>query len=249
MRAFYLQADAIYSPSAFYRDQLAEHGFPREKMFIFQRGTDLEFYNPRHRDETYFATWNVRNKFVFIYTGRISKEKNLDLICEAFVADPFLQEHAALALIGDGPYRETIAARYSHPAIIFPGFLKGKPLARAYASADCFVFPSTTDTYGNSVLEAQASGLPALVSDEGGPKEIIVPDKTGFVLPGHDRDAWRAAMRKLAEQPELKHQMAAAARAHTATRDWATAFHEFWDENPYANIYANTQTSKQANIA
>jgi glycosyltransferase involved in cell wall biosynthesis len=135
-------------------------------------------------------------------------------------------------IVGDGPYAEQLRFRYQHSAVVFPGFVKGRELARAYASADAFVFPSTTDTYGNSVLEAQASGLPSLVSDEGGPKEIILPDQTGFVLPGHEPGAWGRAMRDLLND-ELRQRMASAARARAATRDWTTAFREFWDDNPY----------------
>lgn len=240
MRWFYLKADAIYSPSAYYRDQLADHGFPRERMFIFHRGTDLEFFNPRHRDERFFDPFGLKpvagsalRRTVFVYTGRVSREKNLDVLLDAFVSDPQLTEHAALAIVGDGPYREELLKRYANPAVLFPGFMKGKSLAQAYASSDVFVFPSTTDTYGNSVLEAQASGLPALVTDEGGPKEIIAPGESGLILPGYDVSAWRFAMRELVINREKRERMANAARAHTAARDWTTAFREFWDENPY----------------
>ncbi len=236
MRWFYGKADAVYSPSAFYRDQLVEHGFDRARMFIFTRGTDLDFFNPKHRDDAYYQAWGIRDRVVFLYTGRVSREKNLDTVLDAFLGDEQLKERAALVIVGDGPYAGELKERYRHPAVAFPGFLKGKDLARAYASADAFVFPSTTDTYGNSVLEAQASGLPSLVSDEGGPKEIILPNQSGFVLAGHDIAAWRAAMRNLTMDVEFRARMASAARARAATRDWTTAFREFWEENPYEQI-------------
>jgi glycosyltransferase involved in cell wall biosynthesis len=234
MRWFYGMADVVYSPSNFYREQLIDHGFPPEKMFIFHRGTDLEFFNPKHRDENFYEPWGGKGRTIFVYTGRVSLEKNLDMLIDAFLADDDLKTKGALAIVGDGPYLETLKTRYRDPSIIFPGFVNGKALARAYASGDVFVFPSTTDTYGNSVLEAQASGLPALVSDEGGPKEIILPNETGMVLSGYDIPAWTAAMRELLVNSEKRHRMASAARAHTATRDWTTAFREFWDEDPYS---------------
>lgn len=236
MRMFYGAADAVYSPSEAYRQQLAEHGFDLNRLFIFTRGTDLEVYNPRHRDERFFESWGIKDRVVLIYAGRVSREKNLDPIFEAFQSDPELMEKAALVLLGDGPYREELKQRHGKQQIIFPGFLTGKALARAYASADVFVFPSTTDTYGNSVLEAHASGLPAIVSDEGGPKEIIIPGESGLALPGHDVEGWRKAMHELVFNQELRHRMSAAARARAATRDWATAFREFWEENPYPQI-------------
>jgi glycosyltransferase involved in cell wall biosynthesis len=232
MRWFYGKADAVYSPSAFYRNQLIEHGFDPTRLFIFTRGTDLEFFSPKHRDDNFFQPWGIRDRVVFVYTGRVSREKNLDTVLDAFVSDEELKAKAALVIVGDGPYSAELKQRYPHPGIVFPGFMKGRDLARAYASADAFVFPSTTDTYGNSVLEAQASGLPSLVSDEGGPKEIIAPDRSGFVLPGHDVAAWRKAMRELLND-ELCQRMASAARARAATRDWTTAFREFWDHEPY----------------
>lgn len=234
MRWFYGMSDAVYSPSDHYRKQLIEHGFNPRRLFIFTRGTDLDFYNPRHRDEEYYKPHGIAGRVIFVYTGRVSREKNLDVVIDAFTRDPLLQEKAALAIVGDGPYREELQRRDLPPMIVFPGFVKGRELARAYAAGDVFVFPSTTDTYGNSVLEAQASGLPALVSNEGGPKEIILPGESGFALPGYDPDAWRAAMRSLVESGDLRQRMAAAARARAATRDWTTAFREFWEEDPYA---------------
>jgi glycosyltransferase involved in cell wall biosynthesis len=232
MRWFYGKADAVYSPSGFYRDQLIEHGFDPTRLFIFTRGTDLDFFNPKHRDESFYQAWGIRNRVVFVYTGRVSREKNLDTVLEAFLGDQELKDRAALVIIGDGPYASELKERYRHPSIAFPGFMKGKDLARSYASADVFVFPSTTDTYGNSVLEAQASGLPSLVSDEGGPKEIILPDQSGYVLAGHDVEAWRRAMRELTFDAELRARMGSAARARAAMRDWTTAFREFWNEDP-----------------
>ncbi len=233
MRWFYGMADAVYSPSDYYRKQLVAHGFNPRRLFIYTRGTDLEFYNPRHRDEEFYKPHGISDRVIFVYTGRVSREKNLDVVVDAFLQDDVLQQKAALAIVGDGPFRDELIARKLPPMIVFPGFVKGKQLAKAYASGDVFVFPSTTDTYGNSVLEAQASGLPSLVSNEGGPKEIILPGESGLVLPGHDVNAWREAMRSLVESDDLRHRMAAAARARAATRDWSTAFREFWDEDPY----------------
>jgi len=236
MRWFYGKADVIYSPSTFYREQLIEHGFDGSKIFLFHRGTDLEFFNPRHRDEQHWEPWKLKHRPVFVYIGRVSREKNLDVLLTAFISDPELCARASLAVVGDGPYAGELKTRYAHPSVAFCGFQKGRALAKAYASGDVFVFPSTTDTYGNSVLEAQASGLPALVSDEGGPKDIISPDETGIVLPGHDVERWGLAMREIAFDDEQRMRMAAAARARAATRDWTTAFREFWDDDPFERI-------------
>ncbi|HEY3296922.1 MAG TPA: glycosyltransferase [bacterium] len=229
MRWFYGKADLVYSPSRFYAEQLVEHGFDPKRILPFNRGTDLETFNPRHRDERFFEPWGIKDRVVFSYVGRVSREKNLDMLLTAFLSDADLTAKAALAIVGDGPYFTELKERYKHPAIAFCGFIKGRQLARAYASSDVFVFPSMTDTYGNSVLEAQASGLPAIVSNEGGPREIILPGESGMVLQGHDGNAWRLAMRELAFDRGLRERMASAARARAATRDWTTAFLEFWE--------------------
>jgi glycosyltransferase involved in cell wall biosynthesis len=243
MRWFYGLADAVYSPSEFYRNQLIEHGFDPDRVFIFTRGTDLDFYNPKHRDDEFFKPWGVSDRVKLIYVGRVSREKNLDTMLDAFMADSVLLDKAALVLVGDGPYLEELRSRYRHPAVVFPGFMKGQRLSQVYASADVFLFPSMTDTYGNSVLEAQAAGLPAIVADSGGPKEIISPNESGLAISGYDMKAWRQAMRGLVLDPERRHRMAAAARARTATRDWTTAFREFWEDDPYS-AYRNSRAQK-----
>lgn len=244
MRWFYGKADVVYSPSTFYRDQLIEHGFDPQRLFIFNRGTDLDFFNPCHRDERFYEQWGLKGRVVFAYIGRISREKNLDVLLQAFMGDSDLSAKCGLAMIGDGPYREELMQRYRHDAVAFCGFIKGKALSAAYASGDVFVFPSLTDTYGNSVLEAQASGLPALVADEGGPKDIISAPETGLVLPGFDVDAWRQAMRSLAFDTERRQRMAAASRARAALRDWSTAFREFWEDDPYAALPTQPHRAK-----
>jgi glycosyltransferase involved in cell wall biosynthesis len=102
-------------------------------------------------------------------------------------------------------------------------------LATAYASADFFVFPSTTDTFGNVVIEAQASGLPVIVSDVGGPKDLIEEGVDGFITKGLDLDALTAAIGKLSSDSELRSQMGIAGRARVAERDWSRAARLFWE--------------------
>src|SRR5207248_10645797 len=106
-----------------------------------------------------------------------------------------------LYLVGDGPYSEALAATL--PDAIFLGYLTGEKLAKAYASADVFVFPSTTDTFGNVVLEAQASGLPVIVSDLGGPKELVADGRTGFVTKAHDADDFARAIERISSDSAL----------------------------------------------
>ncbi len=229
MKWFYGQCDTVWSPSNFYRDQLVDHGFPPDRLFIFNRGTDLELFHPKQRDEQFWSKWQANGEVKILYVGRISREKNLDVVLKSFLTEEDVKKKASLILVGDGPYLQELRRTYRDENIAFTGFLRGRSLAQAYASADVFVFPSTTDTYGNAVLEAQASGLPAIVADEGGPKEIIALDESGYALPGHDIAAWKSTLRKLTLNDALRREMSAKARERAERRDWTTAFNEFWN--------------------
>jgi glycosyltransferase involved in cell wall biosynthesis len=106
--------------------------------------------------------------------------------------------------------------------------LRGKDLATAYASADIFVFPSTTDTFGNVIIEAQAAGLPVIVSDAGGPKELVRENENGFITRSHDVDDLVRAIRQLVSDPDLRRRMSACARESVIDRTWPAAFRKFW---------------------
>jgi glycosyltransferase involved in cell wall biosynthesis len=114
------------------------------------------------------------------------------------------------------------------PDATFTGYLAGEELATAYASADVFVFPSTTDTFGNVIIEAQASGLPVIVSTIGGPKELVEPGVNGFVIKALDAQALADAIRSLVREPELRAEMASRARESVVDRSWPAAFQKFW---------------------
>jgi glycosyltransferase involved in cell wall biosynthesis len=131
-----------------------------------------------------------------------------------------------LYLVGHGPYSEALAKAL--PDAVFLGYLTGEPLAKAYASADVFVFPSTTDTFGNVVIEAQASGLPVIVSDLGGPKELVEDGANGVVTKAHDADDFAHAISRLAGDGRLRARMGEKARKSVVDRSWPGAFRKFW---------------------
>jgi glycosyltransferase involved in cell wall biosynthesis len=131
-----------------------------------------------------------------------------------------------LFIVGHGPYSEAFAK--SLPEAIFTGYLTGQELATAYASADVFVFPSTTDTFGNVILEAQACGLPVVVSDSGGPKELVEDKANGLIARSHDVEDFARAIRTLATDSALRQRMATAARNSVTDRSWPSAFGNFW---------------------
>jgi len=131
-----------------------------------------------------------------------------------------------LFVVGHGPYSE--ALEKSLPDAFFTGYLRGTELATAYASADIFVFPSTTDTFGNVILEAQASGLPVVVSDSGGPKELVAHNANGLITKSHNVEDFTDAIRALVIDQKLRERMANSARNSVIDRSWPRAFAKFW---------------------
>jgi glycosyltransferase involved in cell wall biosynthesis len=131
-----------------------------------------------------------------------------------------------LYFVGDGPYSQALSEIL--PEACFTGYLRGEQLAAAYASADIFVFPSTTDTFGNVIIEAQASGVPVVVSDSGGPKELVEDNANGLVTKSHDVDDFARAIRTLVCDPALRQRMGERARESVVNRTWPSAFRNFW---------------------
>ena len=115
------------------------------------------------------------------------------------------------------------------PEACYTGYLSGADLAAAYASSHIFVFPSTTDTFGNVILEAQAAGLPVIVSDVGGPRELVTHEVTGLITKARDVSDFTAAIRRLVTDEPLRNEMSAAARRAVEDRSWPRAFRRFWE--------------------
>jgi glycosyltransferase involved in cell wall biosynthesis len=227
MHWFYGQLDSVFVNSEEYRRGWIARGFAPEKLKILPRGLDTTLFSPEHRDPAFWQKFGEHNGAVhLLYVGRISKEKDLDVLAQAYrqLRDEGLP--IQLYLVGDGPYLQ--ALHEAMPEAIFTGYLRGKELAAAYASADVFVFPSTTDTFGNVVIEAQASGVPVIVSDTGGPKELVEENVNGVVTKSHDVEDLARAIRDLVNDKRKRHQMSRQARQAVIDRSWPGAFRKFW---------------------
>ena len=227
MHWFYGQLDVVFVNSEEYRQSWIKRGFDPAKLKIFPRGLDTELFTPARRDPAFFEKFGVQNGEVrLLYVGRVSREKDLDVLADAYrrLRDEGLP--VQLFVVGHGPYSEAFAE--SLPEAFFTGYLRGKELATAYASADIFVFPSTTDTFGNVIIEAQASGVPVVVSDSGGPKELVQDNENGLITKSHDVDDFTSAIRKLVTDPALRERMGNCARKSVIARSWPSAFRKFW---------------------
>ncbi|MDQ6939947.1 MAG: glycosyltransferase family 1 protein, partial [Verrucomicrobiota bacterium] len=233
MRWLYGQQDTVFVNSEQYRQSWIDRGIEPDKIKLLPRGLDTELFGPERRDPKFWQRFEKRRKqssdqrlVRLLYVGRVSKEKDLDVLAAAYTK---LREENApmkLFLVGDGPYAKTLAENL--PGAVFTGYLAGEDLATAYASADIFVFPSTTDTFGNVIIEAQASGLPAVVSNLGGPRELVEDGVDGMVTKALDADDFARGIRTLVEDAELRAQMSARAREKVLNRSWPNAFQKFW---------------------
>lgn len=231
MHWFYSQLDVVYVNSEDYRKSWIERGIPAEKLKILPRGLDTRQFHPARRKDGFWRQRGLREgEAGMLFVGRISKEKNLDTLVAATRKLAENRVSVRPIFVGDGPYLTEMKRLL--PDAIFTGYLAGGDLAEAYASADFFVFPSTTDTFGNVVLEAQAAGLPAVVSDVGGPRDLVQHGKDGFITRALDAGELAEAIRRLAGDPGLRARMGAAARARVETRDWSDAVEKFWNASP-----------------
>jgi len=227
MKWFYEQMDVVFVNSGDYRHALEARGIAGERIHILPRGLDTELFAPGRRDEDF---WKKRGRggreIGLLYAGRISKEKKLDLF--AAVVRKLREEGLPVRplVVGHGPYAAEWKAAF--PEAIFTGYLGGEELATAYASADIFVFPSTTDTFGNVILEAQASGLPCVVSDQGGPRELVEDGVDGFITRGGALGELVDAVRRLCTDEALRRTLGAASRRRVEDRSWPNASQNFW---------------------
>jgi glycosyltransferase involved in cell wall biosynthesis/predicted metal-dependent phosphoesterase TrpH len=174
LAAFYGGCDVVLSPSAASDARLAGLGI--EGVGRWDRGVDLARFSPALRSREPDGRVRV------LYAGRLTKEKGADLLADAFLAARARDPRLELVLAGGGPEEPALRARLGGAAR-FLGWLEGEALARAYANADLFLFCSQTDTFGQVVLEAQASGLPVVAVDAGGPSELIANGRSGLLCP------------------------------------------------------------------
>ncbi|MDD2807337.1 MAG: glycosyltransferase [Patescibacteria group bacterium] len=207
LKWFYSNVNLILAPSLATAEKIKKFNKP---VKLFPRGIDTTLFNPQKSKRP------KDNKLVALYVGRLSTEKNLDLLAAIWQT----RKDYELWLVGDGPDKKELQKKL--PTAKFFGQLTGEKLSEVYASADVFIFPSRTDTFGNAVLEAQASGLPCLVTNVGGPQEIIKDKISGFVLKPNAYDFNRGL--DLLKIKITRAKMSQQARENCLAKTWPTAF-------------------------
>ena len=209
MRAFHNRGQATVVPTAELRDFLAGAGFARPVRV--PRAVDAKLFDPRKRDDALRAQWGVGDDApAVIHVGRIAAEKNLALAVDAFRTLQQAEPRARFVWVGDGPERARL--EQEHPDFVFCGVQRGEALAAHFASADLFVFPSRSETFGNVTLEAMASGVPTVAFDYGAAREHLRDGLHGRSVRDDDDAGFVTACVRLARDPERRAAMGFAAR-------------------------------------
>ena len=217
LRKFHNGADCTLVSTASLKAELQALGF--ERLLVVGRGVDTQRFNPAQRNPALRAAWGASaDDCVVLFVSRLAAEKNLNLLAQAFAAMQQVQPRCKLVLVGDGPERAHLQALC--PQAVVCGMRTGTDLAQHYASADVFVFPSQTETYGNVIPEAMASGLAVLAYDYAAPAELIDSGHNGVLVPFGAAAAFIEQARQLAVQPERVQALRLAARARTEALDW-----------------------------
>lgn len=224
LRHFHNLTAGTLVPTRSQRDELESHGF--KNVRVMSRGVDSHLFAPSKRSTALRQQWGASDDdMVVLYVGRIAGEKNMDLALATYLHLRQAEASVKLVLVGDGPELKNIQDK--HPDVICCGMQLGEDLATHYASGDVFLFPSKTDTFGNVVTEAMASGLAVVSFDYAAAREHIKHTENGMVAPfGNDQDYIQQAT-TLLDSPNLLNTIRSKARQTAQYISWDSIVDEF----------------------
>lgn len=217
LRWFHNQSDNTLVATKALKQDMEAKGF--RDVNVLPRGIDCDKFDPKFRSDELRSQWKLgRDDLAVLFVGRLAAEKNVPLAVKAFAAMHKKRPNSKLILVGDGPVREKLAQ--AHPEVIFCGMQTGESLAAHYASADIFLSPSMSETFGNTLLEAMASGLPTVSFDYAAAKEHICDETNGLKVPFDNETAFIEAAVLLTRQDEHRHIMGINARLTATLNGW-----------------------------
>ncbi|MCC6323141.1 MAG: glycosyltransferase family 1 protein [Phycisphaerales bacterium] len=244
MRWFYRPFARVFTRSDEYALAMQGVGISPERIVRLLPGIDTAVFHSSFHDpggDVWRGCPGVRPSSVkVLYVGRVSVEKNLPALARVWkIASAACRSRgidAQLLIVGDGPYRVEMqrALAPTGTDACFLGFRHGRELSTIYATSDLFVFPSTTDTLGQVVMEAQSAGLPVIVADVGGPRTVVDDRRTGFILPADDEPRWADTIVSLAADPARRRTLGAAAHAKIQPLSIRASFEAFYREHEQA---------------
>jgi glycosyltransferase involved in cell wall biosynthesis len=221
LRVLHNRADCTLVPTREMQASLTNAGFERVK--VVGRGVDSRLFSPARRSERLRSTWGCRgNETVALYVGRLAPEKNLGVFVDAALAMRAVDTSLRVVLVGDGPQADDLRAR--HPDFVFAGMRTGGDLAEHYASADVFVFPSVTETFGNVTLEAMASGLAPVAYDYAAARQYLRHETSALLAPLDDTAAFVRMAARLAGDAGLRSRLRGESRRAAEAASWDRTF-------------------------
>ncbi|RRV08426.1 glycosyltransferase family 1 protein [Pseudomonas sp. v388] len=226
LRWFHNRSRVTLVPSVSQKMELERRGF--ERIELLSRGVDSQLFHPAKRSQSLRESWGLQaDDIAVLHVGRLAPEKNLGLLQTAFEAlqTGYPQRNLQLVIVGDGPQRA--AMEQQMPEAVFCGTRRGEDLAMHYASGDMFLFPSLTETFGNVVLEALASGLGVVAYDEAAAGQHIRHGHNGALAMPGDEEAFVDAARWLLEDGETLRRVRLNARQHASRQGWSAIIEQF----------------------
>lgn len=211
-----------FVPSQDTLEGLKRHGFMN--LEIWGRGVDCNLYHPHYDKQLVREQYGIQKKYLLTYVGRLAPEKDVKTLITVAKSIPApINEQIQWLIIGDGPMREELENE-APDNMMFTGYVKGEQLAAVYSASDLFVFPSSTETFGNVVLESLASGTPAIAANAGGVKTIIRNGVSGHLCQPGNTEEFRNSILTLLENEDLRKQMGIEGRNYALTQKWDRIF-------------------------
>jgi glycosyltransferase involved in cell wall biosynthesis len=224
LRGFHNRTATTFVPCRALRSELLGRGF--ERVEVMSRGVDARLFSPRRRSAVLRQRWGASDDApVLLYVGRLASEKNVPLALEAFAAVRARCPAARMVVVGDGPLKAALQA--AHSDVHFAGVQRGEALAEHYASADVFLFPSLSETFGNVTLEAMASGLGVVAFAAAAAAELVRDGSNGRLVRAGERDAFVRAACAAVAQPHALAVWRVLARQTAQLHDWEPVLHGF----------------------
>jgi glycosyltransferase involved in cell wall biosynthesis len=224
LRHFHNRALYTFVPGESLRREMEVQRY--RNVEVLGRGIDTELFDPRRRSDELRHHWGVADgEPVALYVGRLAPEKNLDLVAEGYKAIRSHHFNARMVWVGDGPARADLEAQ--NPDHIFVGMKRGEELAAHYASADIFLFPSLTETFGNVTLEAMASGLAVVAYRYAAAADYVRHGDNGLTARYDDRDGFIGLAEQLGKDLELARKLGGSARRDTESMNWDAVCDQF----------------------
>ncbi len=217
-RWYYTQVNTTFVPSEPMRQFLIELGVEDSKIEYFRRGINAQHFDPSYRSDDLRASYGLEDKKIVLFVSRLVKEKELDTIIRTNRLFEERRSDVTFMITGDGPFKGYMEKRM--PNAIFTGKQTKEELARLYATADVFMFPSTTETFGNVVLEAMASGLPVVAAAAGGPKGIVTRSEAGYVVEPKNEEAFYERINEILNDSELHQKFGKNAVTYAQDQSW-----------------------------